>query len=151
MPMASSREREEQHAEQRARPPLQLLDLPHELLERAVALLLPHEWGSFARASKTAKAVAQGAVGAVAAAEVSRRLVAKVHVGNRLCERCPALEITVPTSVTRIFPVRLCSCDPCSDVDHPHAAHTPAACPPSHEQHTTAPALAARRACAEGL
>ena len=113
MAQSSSSAREEQEAEQRARPPLLLLDLPHELLEKAVALLRPHEWGSFARASKTAKAIAQGAVGAMVEAEVSRRLVANVRVGNRLCVRCPALEITVPITVTRIGNVRLRCCHAC--------------------------------------
>ena len=107
----SSSAPEGQDAEQEAPPPPRLLELPHELLEKAVALLLPHEWGSFARASKTAKAVAQGMEGAVAAAEVSRRLVTNEHVGNLLCERCPALEI--PTSVTRIGEVRLRCCHAC--------------------------------------
>jgi len=109
----------EQEAEQRARPPLPLLDLPHELLEKAVALLRPHEWGSFARASKTAKAIAQGAVGAMVEAEVSRRLVANVRVGNRLCVRCPALEISVPITVTTICEAAFAGCSGLTSVTIP--------------------------------
>jgi hypothetical protein len=113
-------------AEQRAIPPLRLLDLPHELLEKVVALVRPEEWSSFASASKTAKAGAQGAVGAIVAAEVSRRLVCRMKMVNRLFVRCPALEITVPTSVTSIFPVRLCSCDPCAPpARRPHICCVP--------------------------
>ena len=48
-----------------------LLDLPPELLEKAVALLQLHECGNFARASKVAKAIAAGATGARVTAEVS--------------------------------------------------------------------------------
>jgi len=78
-----------------AHPPMRLLDLPHELLNKAVALLQPCEWGSFARASKAAKSIAEGAIGDVVNAEVSRLLVAKERVGNRLCARWPALEVRV--------------------------------------------------------
>ena len=89
---ASSTARDEEEAEE-APPPLPLLELPHELLEKAVALLQPCAWGSFARASKAAKALAEGVVGDVVDAEVSRRLVAGQMVGNRLCARQPALEV----------------------------------------------------------
>ena len=97
---SSSSEAHDEEDTEEAPPPLRLLDLPHELLDKAVALLQPREWGSFARASKAATLVAEGAVGDVVSAEVSHRLVAKGKVGNKLCARWPAME--VPAGVTAI-------------------------------------------------
>jgi len=72
---------------------LRLLELPDELLEKTVTLLRPCEWGSFARASKATKAIADGVHGDMVNAEVSRLLDAHQLVGDRLCAQRPALEV----------------------------------------------------------
>jgi len=82
-----------------APPTLRLLDLTDDLLDYVATMLPPHNWRSFASASKAAKVVAGRVVGDVVNAEVSRRLVAGQQVGNNLCARWPALEVRAGTTI----------------------------------------------------
>jgi hypothetical protein len=91
-----------------ARLPLQLLELPLELLEKAVVMLRPEEWGSFAIASKATKDIAEDVVGDVVNAEVSRLLVAGELVDNILCARWPAVEVRHGVTVIGEYAFEAC-------------------------------------------
>lgn len=109
MAVSSSMAHDEE-ADDETYPPLRLLELPHELLDKAVALLPLREWGSFATVCKTAKAVAEGrAVGDVVDAEVTRMLIANEPIDNSLCSRWPTLEVRVGVTTIGNHAFRGCS------------------------------------------